>query len=107
MDKINEQISSNRSSYFLNLSNQLNDKCLNPKKYWTLLISVYNNRKIPLIPPILKGNKYVSDLKKKLTILMSFLACNVLPLFMAQCFPINRIKQSPLLNQLRFLKAIF
>ena len=34
-DKINEQISNNRKSY---LSNQLNDKCLNPKKYWTLLV---------------------------------------------------------------------
>ena len=64
-DKINEQISNNRKSYFLNLSNQLNDKCLNPKKYWTLLRSFYNGRKVPLIPPILKGNKYVSDFKEK------------------------------------------
>ena len=55
-DKINEQISNNRKSYFLNLSNQLN-KCLNPKKYWTFLRSFYNGRKVPLIPPILKGNK--------------------------------------------------
>ena len=31
-DKINEQKSSNRKGYFPNLSNQLNDKCLNPKK---------------------------------------------------------------------------
>ena len=64
-DKINEQISNNRKSYFLNLSNQLNDKCLNPKKYWTLLRSFYNGRKVPLIHPILKGNKYVSDFKEK------------------------------------------
>ena len=64
-DKINEQISNNRKSYFLNLSNQLNDKCLNPKKYWTLLRSFYNGRKIPLIPPILKGNRNVSDFKEK------------------------------------------
>ena len=64
-DKINEQISNNRKSYFLNLSNQLNDKCLNPKKYWTLLRSFYNGRKVPLIPPILKGNKYVSDFTEK------------------------------------------
>ena len=31
-DEINEQISNKRKSFFLNLSNQLNDKCLNPKK---------------------------------------------------------------------------
>ena len=33
--KINKEISNNRKSYFLNLSNQLNDKCLNREKYWT------------------------------------------------------------------------
>ena len=32
MNKINERKSSNRKGYFPNLSNQLNDKCLNPKK---------------------------------------------------------------------------
>ena len=32
--------------------------------------------------------------KKKVTILMSFLACNVLLLLMAQCLPINRIAAS-------------
>ena len=32
-DKINEQKSSNEKPYFKNLSNQLHDKCLNPKKY--------------------------------------------------------------------------
>ena len=31
-DKINEQISNYRKSYHQNLSDQLNDKCLNPKK---------------------------------------------------------------------------
>ena len=49
-DKINEQISNNRKSYFLNLSCKLNDKCLHPKKYWTILRSFYNGRKVPLIP---------------------------------------------------------
>ena len=55
-DKISEQISNNRKSYFLNLSNQLNDKCLNLRKCWTLLRSFYGG-KVPLIPPNSKGNK--------------------------------------------------
>ena len=78
-DKINEQISNNRKSYFLNLSNQLNDKCLNPKKYWTLLRSFYNGRKVPLIPPILKGNKYVSDFKEKANYFNEFLGLQCSP----------------------------
>ena len=62
-DKIIEKIPSNRKSYFQNLSDQLNDKWLNPKKYWILLRSFYNGRKVPLILPILKSNKCVSDFK--------------------------------------------
>ena len=46
-NKINVQISNNRKSYFQDLSNQLNDKCLNPKNYWTLLRSFYDDRKVP------------------------------------------------------------
>ena len=80
MDKINKQISNNRKSFFLNLNNQLNDKCLNPKKYWTLLRSFYNGRKVPLIPPILKGNKYVSDFKEKANYFNEF--------FSLQCSPV-------------------
>ena len=62
MDKVNEQIYNNKKSYF---SNQINDKWFNPKKYWTLLRSFYNGRKVPLSPPILRGNKYVSGFKEK------------------------------------------
>ena len=39
--------------------------CLNPKKYWTYLRSFYDGKKVPLIPPILKANKHVSDFKEK------------------------------------------
>ena len=45
-DKINEQISNNRKPCFLNLSNQLNDKSLNPKSYYNFLRSFYNGRKV-------------------------------------------------------------
>ena len=91
-DKINKKI---EVSYFLNLSNQLNGKCVNPKKYWILLRSFYNGIKVPLIPPILKGNKYVSDFKEKANYFNEFLSLhNVLPLLTAQCFLINRITAS-------------
>ena len=73
-DKINNKI---EISYFLNLSNQLNGRCLNPKKYWILLRSFYNGRKIPLIPPILKGNKYLSDFKEKANYFNDFWACTM------------------------------
>ena len=55
-------------------------KCLNPKKYWTLSKSFYNGRKVPLISPILKGNKYVSDFKEKANYFNEF--------FSLQCSPV-------------------
>ena len=73
-DKINEQISNNKKSYFLNLSNKLSDTYLNPKKYWTLLRCFYNGRKVTLIPHVLKGNKYISDFKEKANYFNEFLS---------------------------------
>ena len=72
-DKINNKI----EIYFLNLSNQLNGRCLNPKKCWILLRSFYNGRKVPLIPPILKGNEYLSDFKEKANYFNDFWACTM------------------------------
>ena len=65
MDKVNEQIYNNKKIIFFKSSNQINDKWFNPKKYWTPLRSFYNGRKVPLSPPILRGNKYVSGFKEK------------------------------------------
>ena len=79
-DKINEQISNKKRKFYLNLSDQPNDKCLNPKKYWTLLRPFYNGRKVPLIPPILKCQKYVSDFKEKANYFNEF--------FSLQCSPV-------------------
>ena len=42
--------------------------------------SFYNGRKVPLIPPILKGNKYVSDFKEKANYFNEF--------FSLQCSPV-------------------
>ena len=83
-DKINEQISNNRKLYFSNLSNQLND---NPKKYWTLLRSFYNDRKVPLIRPILKGHKYVSDFKEKANYFNVFLGLQCSPVVNGSVLP--------------------
>ena len=35
------------------------------KSYWALLKRLVNNKKMPLIPPLFQGNKYVTDFKKK------------------------------------------
>ena len=50
------------------------------KKYWTLLRYFYNGRKVPLMLPILEGNKDVSDFKEKVNYFDQF--------FSLQCSPV-------------------
>ena len=58
---------------------------LQAKAYWPILKTFYNNKKIPLILPLLI--KFVTDIKQKQIFLITFLLNNVLltnQLFMAQ-----------------------
>ena len=52
-------------NYHRRLSRKLNDKSLSAKAYWTILKTVYNNKKIPIIPPILIDNQLVTDFSEK------------------------------------------
>ena len=56
--------------------------------------SFYNVRKVPLIPPILKGNKYVSDFKEKANYFNEF--------FSLQCSP---VVNSSVLPDISYLTA--
>ena len=60
----------------------------NTKVYWTLLKRFFNNKKIPLIPPIFHGNEYVTDFKKKAELFNSF--------FAKQCSLISNSSELPL-----------
>ena len=64
---------------------KLNNPLLQAKAYWPILKTFYNNKKIPLILPLLI--KFVTDIKQKQIFLITFLLNNVLltnQLFMAQ-----------------------
>ena len=55
------EISSNTRKYHIKLS----EKNHNPKKYWTLLRTLLNGKKIPFVTPIYYDNKNISELKAK------------------------------------------
>ena len=60
-----EMISVRKEEYYLHLSKKLNDPSTSSKTYWSILKSFYNGSKVPLIPPLLVNNKFVSDFTKK------------------------------------------
>ena len=53
-----------REKYYNRLAQKLADSSTSSKTYWSSLKTFYNNKKIPLIPPLLT-DKLESDFKKK------------------------------------------
>ena len=72
--KLNELVSTTKTSYYENLGKKLNDPTIETKSYWTILKPFYNNKKIPLIPPLLINDKSVTDIKTKANIFNKFYA---------------------------------
>ena len=58
-------IAENKTSYYSRLSYKLSDPKTSPKAYWSILKSFFSDKKIPIIPPLLVNDKYVSDFKTK------------------------------------------
>ena len=61
--EINELICSTKNLYYENLAKKLNNPLLQAKTYWSILKSFYNEKKTPIIPPLLVDNKFVTDIQ--------------------------------------------
>ena len=54
-----------KEDYYRLLSDKLNDLDTSAKSYWSILKTLYNGKKIPLISPILISDKLISNFKEK------------------------------------------
>ena len=64
--EINELISSTENLYYENLLKEnLNNLLLQAKAYWSILKIFYNEKKIPIIAPLLIDDNFVTDIKTK------------------------------------------
>ena len=70
--ELNELISSIKTLYYENLAKKLNNPLLQAKTYCSILKTFYNDKKIPLIPPLLIEDKFVSDIQTKANIFNKF-----------------------------------
>ena len=71
-------------------SDKLNDPHTIAKSYWSILKTLYNWKKIPLIPPILISDKLVSNFKEKANHFNAF--------FASQCTPVPNNSTLPLVT---------
>ena len=85
--EISEMISVRKEEYYLHLSKKFNDPSTSSKTYWSILKSFYNGSKVPLIPPLLVNNKFVSDFTKKANLFNDF--------FSFQCTPLSNESALP------------
>ena len=79
--ELNELISSTKALYYENLGKKLNNPLLQVKTYRSILKTFCNDKKIPLIPPLLIDNKFVTDIRTKANVFNKF--------FAEQCTPLN------------------
>ena len=66
---------------------QLNDPKTAPETYWSILKAFVNSSKIPLIPPLLVNNEFVTDFLVKANLFNDF--------FREQCRPITKNSSLP------------
>ena len=72
--ELNELIITTKALYYKNLGKKLNNPLVQAKTYWSILKTFYNGKKIPLIPPLLVKDKFVTHMKTKPDILNKFFA---------------------------------
>ena len=70
--ELNDLIFSTKTLYYENFAKKLNNPLLQTKTYWSILKTFYNDKKIPLIPPLLVDDKFVNDTKAKADIFKKF-----------------------------------
>ena len=73
------------------LVKKLNNPLVHAKTYWSILKTFYKGKKIPLIPPLLVNDKFVTDMKTKADIFNKFFAEECTPLKSDSKIPINQI----------------
>ena len=85
---LSEMILKRKEDYYRMPAGKLNDSHTSAKSYWSILKSLYNGEKIPLIPPILINNKLISNFKEKTNHFSAF--------FASHCTPISNDSTLPL-----------
>ena len=74
VNELNDLISQSKTLYYENLAKKLNNPLLQAKTYWSILKTFYNDKKIPLIPPLLIDDLFITDTQAKANIFNNFFA---------------------------------
>ena len=85
--ELSEMILKRKDDCHCQLSGKLSDPEASSKAYWSILKTLYNGKKIPLISPILLYNKLISNFNEKTNHFNAF--------FASQCTPVSNDSALP------------
>ena len=88
-NELKSLINKSKSAYYCRLSNKLSNPKTHPKVYWSILKSLFSNRKTPKIPPILFNGNTVTDFKNKANIFNTHFSNQCYPIKINSILPIN------------------
>ena len=89
-NKLSDLISQTKALYYKNLARKLNNPLLQVKTYWPILKTFYIDKNVPLIPPLLIDDKFVTDIKTKANSVNKFFADQCTPLKNNSILPTNQ-----------------
>ena len=89
-NELSDLISQTKALYYKNLARKLNNPLLQTKTYWSILKTFYYDKKVPLIPPLLMDDKFVTDIKTKANIFNKCFADQCTPLKNNSILPLTR-----------------
>ena len=78
---LTEGVTSSKSVYYEWLANKLNDPNTSGRAYWSTMKTLFNSKKVPVIPTTVVNNKLVTNFKDKANIFNDFLSkqCHPMP----------------------------
>ena len=76
-NEISNLITKSKEKYYQRINAKLNDPSLSNKTYWSILKTFYNSEKVPIIPPLIINNNFVTDFQEEAKVYNSFLRSNV------------------------------
>ena len=88
---INELISATKNLYYENLEKKLTNLLLLAKTYWSIIKTFYNEKNVPLVPPLLIDNMFVTDIRTKANFSNKFFTEQCTPLKKSSVLPLNQM----------------
>ena len=78
-----------KEDYYLRLGAKLNDPLFAKKSYWAIVKTLFNGKKIPVIPPIFSNNQIITDFKAKANIFNEHFANQCSTMLNNSVLPLN------------------